>query len=422
MDSGDSDSGNLSRRRSDDSDTEAQLIAEQETQTLQLLTENLQKENTLLRAQFQQAVGIANEMEELHQKNQKLSSAVRSLEAEKSDLARRLEIALRANEELAVQLSDERQLNAQQQTEQAHAREHHIASLAQEFRAKTEALELRLRGAEEAAEKLELKNKTYVSRLHHLAHNASLYFGTKFADVDAVADFLARPPPPALPPAAAPPEPGPGGTEKLDRALSKLRKQRQVVRSARTEADALQGEVAKLQREMADVERRHQQELHAAEGKLAAAAEEYEGRAAEDARATQELGAQNAALRLEVAGLRKQLKEAKAQPAVPPRQLPLALPEVRKADPTRELREQIETSRQVIGELHEKVRAVEGRRDELAERLGKAERSAADLQTALAKEQQTLAGLQTVHKEALGEIATLRQSLAKKPDLRVQQT
>jgi hypothetical protein len=39
-------------------------------------------------------------MKELHQKNAKLSAAVRQLQAENADLSRRLEIAAHANEEL----------------------------------------------------------------------------------------------------------------------------------------------------------------------------------------------------------------------------------------------------------------------------------------------------------------------------------
>jgi hypothetical protein len=121
MDWGDSDFGNPSRRRSDDSDTDARLASERETQTLQFLADNLQKDNAVRRAQLQQAVGVASGMEELHQRKRGLAGAVRALEAAKSDLSRRLEIALRAGEELAARLGDERQSAAQQQAAQARA-------------------------------------------------------------------------------------------------------------------------------------------------------------------------------------------------------------------------------------------------------------------------------------------------------------
>jgi uncharacterized protein YlxW (UPF0749 family) len=56
--------------------------------------------------------------------------------------------------------------------------------------------------------------------------------------------------------------------DRLEKALSKVRKQDQLLRSARGEVNDLASEVSRLQRELAEAERKQQ---GAAEGALAAA-------------------------------------------------------------------------------------------------------------------------------------------------------
>ena len=58
------------------------------------LYDELMKENQLLRAQFEEAVNITAQMEDLHKQNSTLLGQVRDLKAEKDDLNQRLEILI----------------------------------------------------------------------------------------------------------------------------------------------------------------------------------------------------------------------------------------------------------------------------------------------------------------------------------------
>ena len=98
----------------DESDIETQLMAEQDNSNLQENIEKLQKELSICRAQFEQATAINKKIENIHNKNQKLTAAVRNLQSEKDELTRRLEISMRANDDLESKLNEERLMSSQQ--------------------------------------------------------------------------------------------------------------------------------------------------------------------------------------------------------------------------------------------------------------------------------------------------------------------
>jgi FtsZ-binding cell division protein ZapB len=58
-----------------DSDVESQVAAEQESNGLQSRNDALRCENSILRAQLDHAVALAQRIEELHEKNAKLTTA-----------------------------------------------------------------------------------------------------------------------------------------------------------------------------------------------------------------------------------------------------------------------------------------------------------------------------------------------------------
>jgi chromosome segregation ATPase len=410
MDSGDLDSDDRHRQRGGFSDTESQLLAEQEQASLQSLAESLRRENADLRAQFDQAVELTQGMKDLHQKNAKLSAAVRQLQAEKADLSRRLDIATHASEELTTELSNERQSSAQTQTGMIAERDRAISAQKRQHRARVDALELRCKNTEESSEKADLQNRMLLSKIETLTKNASQFFGQTFTDIDPLIAFLSKP----QFPVELPTKTGPPDAAQDAKAVAKLKRQRQLLRDARRESESRSSEVTKLQRQLAECEKRQQQQKNSLEARYSQQQDELIAKSQDDAATIEDLASKNERLRNELSSLRRQLQEAPPPPEL--KQLPLVVPEIPKADPSKGLRDELEKLNDTKAELTQKVTILEQKRRELSEKLAKADKRITELETEFGKEHNQLVALQIVHKEALSEIKTLRESLVAKPD------
>jgi hypothetical protein len=119
---------------------DTQFAVGRHPKSLQLLIDVLKDEKTILPGQFDEAVGRTRRMEGLHQKNTQRTIAVRSFQAETSDLTGRLDIALRANEELMSGLNDERQESSQQQNRLSVERERDLPAQELEFQSRFDDL------------------------------------------------------------------------------------------------------------------------------------------------------------------------------------------------------------------------------------------------------------------------------------------
>jgi chromosome segregation ATPase len=281
MDSGDSGDFGLGHRRNDDSDTDTLLLAEQQSSNLQLIIDDLRKENSLLRAQFDQAVALTHGIEELHQKNNKLSATVRSLETEKSDLVRRLDIALRSNEELSSQVSEEKQAAVHQRAQESSEKDREIRRILKEAQAQTATLQHRIATVESESEKASLENRSLLSKLDHLSQNAAKYFQRSFSDLDSLIEFLSKPPTPVTPVVADDSKVA-ALTEGLQTALGRLKKQKSVIRASKKESEQLKTEISKLERELSDSSKRYEQHIKQLEEHSHEQQQELTDRAADD--------------------------------------------------------------------------------------------------------------------------------------------
>lgn len=252
-------------RRNDSSDTDAQLRTEQETKSLQAVTENLRRQNAVLHAQFDHAVSLTQSVDELHQKNPALSAALRASQAEKAEFARRLEITLHANEELSAHLSTERQSNAQEHSRSAAQRDRQLLAQTRRCKAKVEALQLQLKSVQDDSEKAEMAHRMLLSKIEQVVAKASQFFATKFTNIDGVIEILGTPQFPAPPPPAPVPAVQ-SDSPKYKKALARLKRQRQTIRVARKECESLAGDSTKLQREIGAEEKKHQKEVKAPRG------------------------------------------------------------------------------------------------------------------------------------------------------------
>jgi predicted nucleic acid-binding Zn-ribbon protein len=221
-------------------------------------------------------VKITEQLEVVHQKNKKLTSALRQANADNEGLKQRLGIALRANTELSQKFSDE-QSGSSKQRQTDHEQFHEELQKAKaQAKTQVDSLFSELRSAQETKDQLELQSKLASNKVESLLHNAELYFSTSFSDIDALIDHLGQSevaspqyapvslndPKASVPSANATPP---------NKKVSALRSR---LKSANAEVEDLSTQLAKSQREKAEIEKHLVQEIEELKSRYALEAEE----------------------------------------------------------------------------------------------------------------------------------------------------
>ena len=407
------------KQHSSDLDTEGQLLEEQKNIKLQQENESLMKETSILRAQFESAVGLTKKMDDLHAKNVKLSAEARSLQAEKEELERRLEIALRANQDLTGQLASEKQGALQRQAQEQTQREEAMVNTRKQFECEIEKLTQELKKSESDKEKSALKLRQIESRVQHLVQNAEQYFERKFESIDDLVKLL------GLPKLSTPEERTVIRTVgEVESLKAKVKKQKACLKQSKKERERLVGEMKKLQKDFEVSTKKYETQIKKMAAKHADFEEEQNTKTTSDQKLITELKMKNDALTAEVTGLKRTLKEIndrnQEQSLQEKTKMVVSISELKKADPTRAYQDKIQDLKENVSTLTQKLSDADDKKRELTQSLAKSEKAVDSLGIELEKTKGELAALQLVHQETQNEIQCLRNSLhakdASQPD------
>jgi chromosome segregation ATPase len=416
MDLDDSDLGLSHNPGFADADTDSQN-GDKDPCSLQSVTDRLRTENSFLKAQFDQAVIVAQEIDDLHQKNLDLVAMIHSLQSEKSDLSSRLELALRDNSELSSRLASEVEATSQHLTRQSAETAKEIARIRQQADLQvTEALQ-RAKLAEEASHSQELANRILSGKHERLIESGSKHFFRQLSNIDEVIEALSRPIIPDVPIRTEDARIS-SLTEQLQTTAARLKKEKTVVSSSKKQIESLKAEILKLRRDVADGQNRIAQKQKDFEEKFADQKQEADSKDAERLRAIEDLNIKNEGLKGEIELLKRQQKEIKPPKKRVLPELVLQVPEVKKADPTRELRAEIENLKEYLADRDRKLRNLESHKEEISESFLSSEEKNRRLAAELENAKGDLERLTLVHSETVNEIGTLRKSLhaATSPD------
>lgn len=175
----------------DESDTI--LIAENRGNQLQSLNDQLQKENSKLRAQFTEAVRIAGSVDNIHNQNLNLSNEIRQIRSDKEDLEKRLQIALNSNEELNSKISEQKLAMQEQRRSDISSFQNELAKSETQAKLQQECLSKQILTMEEEKKKLTVDLKMSQNLLSLISDAASHYFQLTFQSIDELIEFLNRP-------------------------------------------------------------------------------------------------------------------------------------------------------------------------------------------------------------------------------------
>lgn len=142
------------------------------------MTQNseLQKENALLKAQFDEACQVASQFQDLHAKYQEVVAKLRETEESKEDLNHRLEICVQNNRELTRQVAELTKHKSTQAGTDAETCNSRIEQINRQSSRKIEALTEEIERLSQEKASAELKRKEDSNMIQRTLNSAHRYF------------------------------------------------------------------------------------------------------------------------------------------------------------------------------------------------------------------------------------------------------
>ena len=156
--------------------------------------DELLKENTVLKSQFEDAIKITKQLEDLHAQNRDLLATVRTLRSEKDDLEHRLEISLQSCKEMQAKLNEEKRSCSSIRGTDLSTMNKEIEKIKQQSKAQLDSIYDQLEKSKQAIERESVEKRLLASKLDHILEDSQRYFSTNFANIDDFMGFLATPP------------------------------------------------------------------------------------------------------------------------------------------------------------------------------------------------------------------------------------
>ncbi|KAK8837798.1 hypothetical protein M9Y10_036336 [Tritrichomonas musculus] len=249
-------SDSSSRTDTQDSFSTSSARSALKKQQLKELNNELIKENALLRSQFEEAVEITSQFQELHRENQTLVAQNSAIQQEKEDLDHRLEICLAANHELTRKLNEEKRNHSQQNDTNICAMNNEIDKVREQAKAQLDSVLGELEKVKALHDKDVLQQKTAVGRIDRVLQAGERFFNVKFSTVDDLISHFEKTQNqvPETPIAAIPPPPtgGDHSDKRIRRYKNKLKEAEQVQASYQNEISKAQSDIAELQTQLSN--------------------------------------------------------------------------------------------------------------------------------------------------------------------------
>lgn len=411
----DSDKYSVQTVPQDESDIETQLFIEQENASKQDIIDNLQKELSICRAQFDQSVAISKKIESVHIKNQKLAISLRNLQSEKEELTRRLDISIKANEELENKLKNERFSLSQQLSKNTTDKEHELAKIKKEYDIKVEMMTKKIETLEAENQNHELNNKMISSKVDRLLQNSNQYFCNNFSELDSLLEFLAQP---RIKDTNQLDEPKVIIDPNINSILEKKnRLQKQKLKILRAQIRKVMKENAQLKVNLQETEKKNKLIIQKYEDQIEQIKEDNSNSLSILNDSTNNLNLKIQKLKKENSKLKSELFELQSQKTASP---PIYSTELEKPVQTQieskkenyaTFQAEIEIANQKNSELIQKLQLFEHDNSHLSTQIKELQEQKNQLEIEVENQKVALNALKVVHDETLNEVKTLRESL-----------
>ncbi|OHT13922.1 hypothetical protein TRFO_15817 [Tritrichomonas foetus] len=414
--------------------------------------DELMKENTVLRSQFEDAIKITRQLEELHSQNNELHNTIRALRGENEDLTHRLEISLQSNKEMSAKLNDEKRSCTTIRGTDLNSMTKEIEKIKQQSKAQLDSIYDQLEKSKQSIERESVEKRLLASKLDHILEDSQRYFQTRFNNIDEFMIFLSTPP---VAQEAAGATAAPTGTtsaslptgtsslqqqntiDRLDRKLKHLKSKLKAAATAtasledqltkkqqefNSERSSLRNQIANLEHNVQEVEDSKKQvesqfnyQITALQQKYANLNKKYDNLTEQYKNLQTEhkdLRKNNSQLQKELDEVTLKLQFAKDRQKQQEEQSQLPqIPLPSTSQPQQQQHFTDESLLQRNEELQEQLLAAQKKRDELSSLLRQSEANNNNLAITVEKHKSEYEALQHIHESDLEEIESLRRAL-----------
>lgn len=403
--------------------------SEMNKQQLKELNSELVKENALLRSQFEEAVEVTAQLQDLHTKNQELVTQIRNLQAEKDDLDHRLEISLATNRELTKRLSDEKKNRSQQNDTNINAMNNEIERVREQSKAQLDSVLEELEKLKAVHEKDVLQQKTIVGRIDRTLQSGERYFQTKFSTIDDLIEFFEHPSQQGKTGQAGSDSVAPlvkplgNNTEYLEKKVKHLKAK---LRSASHDKSELQAELQRIQREAHTLKLNAQQQISDLQTQMNSLTEDYQTNDKQKVQKIATLESQVESLKSDLSKARSQfdptilpgINRAPASAAVSPTSVatnPNLPKPLKKANKPEDI-ERIQQLQGQVDDLNEKIKFQDKKKLDMEQKIREAENEIHSQKQLIEKMKTENNTLQSLNESSKAEIETLRSALHTKKE------
>ena len=359
----------------------------------------LHKENSLLKAQFEEACQVAAQFQELHRKYQQLCSELRDVKSEKEDLSHRFEICVQNNRELNRQLAEERKARPPQAPTGNEVSAMTLEKLKRENEQKLAALHEEVETLRKEKQQAEMQQKLFESKIERAIQSGGRRFQTTLGSLDDLIQALETVPQPVQVERAPVVD---VNEAKLKRKMKKMRSKLAAAADEKQELEmALKGARSEAQEERAG-DRKQISEL---ENRVAELTHEVSMKEVQKQAAVMKLESRIEELKNENARLRD-VPRVVSQPVES-----VVSSESDESDRMKELEAARNEVSAQLANISEQLRVAKEKKEKLEKALRGSEDSAAQLRVQIEKVSGEAASLKTMVQEMRSENDMLRSAL-----------
>lgn len=427
----------VSTMTTNDSVTDEHLLAEIRGDQLQEDNVALIKQLNVLRAQFEQAVQLSAKSKELYKQIEELKVQLIDEKSKKEDLANRLEISIRAQNEATKQLQDEQQRNSLQRQSDYNSMQKELTKVKKSFQQQIDKLFAENQKLQAQKDQDEIAQKTLVGKIDKAVIHSQHYFNRQISSFDELCDILENEIAPETKTTITTQEsPKRDFTQvaleqQLQASDKKARKLKAQLKAAAAKINELCENINQKDKQIDNLNYQHQREINELNSTIAQIKEENELSAADKNHKIQVLESKlqllkddSAKLKEEISRQRDEISSQKSEISkIKEEKLTLKVklesePQPKQVQTQQKkdnsnceesfLSEQLNSR---IEELTAKVASLTKANDELQHSLDAAEREVMMSKVSKETENNELQALKVAHNQALQEIETIREAM-----------
>lgn len=425
--------------QSQESETSNQLAVESQNILLKEQNAHLMKENSALRAQFEQALSITKQVDEVHQKNRQLKTTLRDYQSTIDNLKQRVEISSNTIEELNQKLADEKANSNTTRQQDQKVCQKEIQKIKDETQEQMDNIYSQIDKLKKLNDQKDLEQKMLRNKVDRCMENAQHFFQTRFQVFDDFITFLSQTQTFSQPEPQneqhcncqqehiipSPPIPLDMGEQQIQKLTKRLKRAHLRTKDQQSKYEELEGVIIKMKKDQQDVMNKHQQEINALKKEFEQKEEDMYLQDADQKHTISQLNSKIDAMKNEIAKRKAsneqiQAELQKAQHALLQQQnvqrIEVPQEPVTKKNTNDEFDAAIEHLTKKNTDLSNELKSSISQQQRLTAKIHELEASNNEKATASEKLANEMKALKLVHNETVLELESMRRSLHEKDD------